>query len=74
MTENINPFLLQIWLWTASEDFRSAELIEVPGRGTSYVLKSIKPHRLYALRIAAVGGGGFGRKTPTVYFTTGKFC
>ena len=62
----------QIWVWPASEDPRSADLIELDGMVYHYVLKNLERNTLYALRLAAVGGGGYGKKTPTIYFTVGE--
>uniref|UniRef100_A0A0B7B5Q8 Contactin n=1 Tax=Arion vulgaris TaxID=1028688 RepID=A0A0B7B5Q8_9EUPU len=59
-----------IWLWTASENFRGAELIELSGNVYMTTLHNISEHRLYAMRIAATSFGGTGKKSPTVYFTT----
>ncbi|CAG5130772.1 unnamed protein product, partial [Candidula unifasciata] len=59
-----------IWLWTASEDWRGAEMIEIPGNVFMTTLHNISEHRLYAMRIAATSFGGTGKKSPTVYFTT----
>ncbi|GFO37283.1 contactin [Plakobranchus ocellatus] len=60
---------IKIWLWRASEDPRSAELIELDGMVFRHTLHNLERNTLYALRLAAVGGGGYGKKTPTIYFT-----
>ncbi|KAK3744027.1 hypothetical protein RRG08_021855 [Elysia crispata] len=58
-----------IWLWSANESPGSAELIELDGMAFHYTLRNLDRNTLYALRLAAVGGGGYGKKTPTIYFT-----
>ncbi|KAK7478536.1 hypothetical protein BaRGS_00030208 [Batillaria attramentaria] len=58
-----------IYYWNANEHYRSAVEIEVPMRPTEYTLEGLDTSILYALRIAGVNGGGYGRKSPTQYFT-----
>ncbi|BFZ22472.1 hypothetical protein BsWGS_25511 [Bradybaena similaris] len=60
----------KIWLWTASEDWRSAQEIDLQGTVFMTTIHNISEHRLYALRLAATSFGGIGKKSPTVYFTT----
>ncbi|GFS02440.1 contactin [Elysia marginata] len=62
----------QIWLWPANESPMSAELIEIAGTVFRYTLRDLERNTLYALRLAAVGQGGYGKKTPTIYFTVGE--
>nr|KAG5693211.1 hypothetical protein BaRGS_034470 [Batillaria attramentaria] len=49
--------------------YSAAVEIEVPMRPTEYTLEGLDTSILYALRIAGVNGGGYGRKSPTQYFT-----
>ncbi|RUS74476.1 hypothetical protein EGW08_017751 [Elysia chlorotica] len=58
-----------IWVWPANENPDTARLIELPGMVFHYTLTDLDLNTLYALRLAAVGGGGYGKKTPTIYFT-----
>ena len=46
-------------------------MVEVPLQTTEYILTDLDESVLYAIRIAGVNGGGYGRKSPTLYFTYG---
>ncbi|KAK7092363.1 contactin-3-like [Littorina saxatilis] len=58
-----------IYYWNANENARSAVMVELPLATTDYVLTGLDESILYALRVAGVSGGGYGRKSPTQYFT-----
>ncbi|KAH9509768.1 hypothetical protein Btru_045155 [Bulinus truncatus] len=58
-----------LFYWVASENYRSYQYILVPGRAHEYVLTNLSDNRIYAFRMAAVGGGGIGARTPITYFT-----
>ncbi|KAI8778190.1 contactin, partial [Biomphalaria glabrata] len=58
-----------LFYWVASENYRSATEVFVPGRAHETVLTNLSDNRIYALRLAAVGKGGTGSRTPITYFT-----
>jgi hypothetical protein len=64
----------QIFLWPASDDFRSAVTIELVGRfPPEYIIRELEPGTVYAARISAWSAGGDGKKSPVVYFTIGMY-
>ena len=64
--------LFQIYYWNANEDARTATMVELPLQTTEYVLTDLDESTLYAIRVAGINGGGYGRKSPTQYFTYGQ--
>lgn len=58
-----------IYIWTATENPRSARIVEVPIRTFEWTVRNITNDRIYALRVAGNGKGGTGKKSPTMYFT-----
>ncbi|XP_059169995.1 contactin-like [Physella acuta] len=68
LEEDITGYL--IYVWTATENPRSAREIKVEGRfGVyEYTISNLTNDRIYALRVAGDGKGGTGKKSPTMYF------
>lgn len=66
-----NSNSVQLFVWLANENSRTATEILVDKKPTIHYLKS-KKGNVYALRVAGYSGGGTGKKSPTVFFTLGK--
>ncbi|XP_041372375.1 contactin-like [Gigantopelta aegis] len=60
----------RLYVWTATEDFRSYTAYDVD-LVFEAIVDGLEKGILYSVRIAAISAGGEGKKTPTRYFTLG---
>lgn len=64
--------IVQIYFWPANEHYRSRCEAVIHDHHAHEAHLTVDKGIIYALRVSAFSKGGYGRKSPTMYFSTGK--
>lgn len=64
--------IVQIYFWPANEHYRSRCEAVIHDHHAHEAHLTVDKGVIYALRVSAFSQGGHGRKSPTMYFSTGK--